>query len=369
MQLRTDRDMPAMNHPSEGTLLVRSVAQLLDEGRQQDLAGRSSEAMECYAAVIDLTAGGGDQRARAEALRRLSVLHHLRAEPEVASDLCTRSHDIAVQTGAQDLAADASNALAGFALERGDLAGASELYQSALGLANQNPALVGKIEQNLGIIANIRGNWDDALEHYHRSRQAYASVSDQRGCAIAHHNLGMIHARRQEWEEADRHYRRCCGLAEAAGDRHLGGLAAMNRAEVRLAIDDLEGARAGAEQALRIFNEVEARRDKAGAHRLLGMVFRHRGQMALAESHLRSALEIAASTECPLTEAYAAKELAHLYHTQRRRDAALNLLERARTIYQRLEAAADLKEVVEQIASMDGGTPLSESTGSRGPHA
>jgi tetratricopeptide (TPR) repeat protein len=368
MQSRID-GMSAMKHPGEGTLLVRSVAELLDEGRQHDLAGRSHEAMECYAAVIDLTTTGGDQRARAEAFRRLSVLHHRRAESEVASDLCTRSRDVAVQTGAQDLAADASNALAGFALERGDLTRASELYRSALGQANQNPALVGKIEQNLGIIANIRGNWADALEHYHRSRDAYASVSDQRGCAIAHHNLGMIHAKRKEWEEADRHYRRCCGLAEAAGDRHLGGLAAMNRAEVRLAIDDYEGARAGAELALRIFNEVEARRDKAGAHRLLGMVFRQRGQMALAESHLRSALEIAASTECPLTEADAAKELARLYQAQRRLDMALNLLERARAVYQRLEAAADLAEVVEQIASLGVGTALSKSTGSRGPHA
>jgi tetratricopeptide (TPR) repeat protein len=358
-----------MSHPGEGTLLVRSVAQLLEEGRQHDLAGRSSGAIECYAAVIDLTANGGDQRARAEALRRLSVLHHLRAESEVASDLCTRSHEVAVQSGAQDLAADASNALAGFALERGDLSGASELYRSALSMANQDPALAGKIEQNLGIIANIRGNWEEALDHYQRSREAYASVSDQRGCAIAHHNLGMIHARRKEWEEADRHYRRCCGLAEAAGDRHLGGLAAMNRAEVRLAIDDYEGARAGAEQALRIFNEIEARRDKAGAHRLLGMVFRQRRQMALAESHLRSALEIAASTDCPLTEADAAKELARLYQAQRRLDAALNLLERARAVYQRLEAVADLADVVEQIASLDVANSLRESTGSRGPHA
>ena len=66
-----------MNHPSEGTLLVRSVSQLLNGGRQHDLAGRTSEAMECYAAVIDL-ASAGDQRALAEALRRLAVLHHFR---------------------------------------------------------------------------------------------------------------------------------------------------------------------------------------------------------------------------------------------------------------------------------------------------
>jgi len=159
----------------------------------------------------------------------------------------------------------------------------------------------------------------------------------------------MIYAKRKQWQEADRQYRSCHGMAEAAGDRHLGGLAALNRAEVRLAIDDLEGARTGAEQALRIFNEVEARRDKAGAHRMLGMVFRRRGQLALAESHLRSAMEIASGAQCPLTEADSAKELAQLYQAQRRPDEALALLERARTIYGRLEAAADLAEVEELI--------------------
>jgi Tetratricopeptide repeat len=353
-----------MSDSMPSALLTRSAGQLMDDGREHDLAGRSSEAMECFAAIIDLTENGGDQRARAEALRRLGVLHHLRAEPEIAADLCRRSRELAVAIGADDLAADAGNALAGFALERGDLAAAWGLLTDALPLADSNPSLLGKMEQNLGIIASIRGDWSAALHHYYCSRQAYASASDQRGCAIAHHNLGMIHAKRKEWVEADRHYRRCYGLAEAIGDRHLGGLAAMNRAEVRLAIDDYDGAREGAERALRIFNEIEARRDKAGAHRLMGMVFRHRRQMALAESHLRSALEIAARADCPLTEADAAKELARLYLSQGRREAALDLLERTRRLYQRLEAVADLAEVVAQITALRPDSALSELPGS-----
>jgi tetratricopeptide (TPR) repeat protein len=360
--------MSALINPAGDAVAVVSTGQLLTEGQRHELAGRTGAAMECYAAVIDLTASEGDQGARSQAFRRLSVLHHLRAEPAIAADLCQRSREVAVQAGAHDLAADASNTLAGFALERGDLGDAGQQYRSALELAGKNPALVAKIEQNLGIIANIRGQWTEALDHYHRSLEAYQSISDQRGCAIAHHNLGMIYAKQKQWQEADRHYRNSHGLAEAVGDRHLGGLAAMNRAEVRLAIDDYDGARSGAEQALQIFNEVEARRDKAGAHRLLGMVFRHRGQMALAESHLRSALEIAASAQCPLTEADAAKELAQLYRSQNRHDSALRLLDRARTVYESLEAMADLAEVMEQIESLRTGATLRESPDHRGLH-
>ncbi len=348
-----------------------SAEQLLREGQHHDLACRPAEALACYAAAIDLTAHGEEPRVRAEALRRLGVLHHLRAEPEVALELCRRSCEIAVQAGADDLASDACNALAGFALERGDLTEAQERYSTALHLAGENLSLIGKIEQNLGIVANIRGDWSEAVHHYTRSLAAYAVSADERGCAFAHHNLGMIHADRKQWPEAERHYRTSQALAEAAGDRHLGGIATMNRAEVRLALGDDEGARAGAEQALQIFAEVEARRHKAGAHRLLGMVFSKRGEMALAESHLRSALEIAAGASAPLIQADAAKELAALYERQGRRDDAVGLLTLARALYGELRARVDVGEVEERIESLQAaqsrGSSMASSSASKDP--
>jgi tetratricopeptide (TPR) repeat protein len=329
-----------------------SAEQLLQEGRHQDLAGRPAEAMACYAAAIDLTAGGEAPRVRAEALRRLGVLHHVRTEPEIARDLCKASQEVALRAGAGDLAADACNALAGFALERGDLTEAQDRYEAALKIAGENVSLVAKIEQNLGIVANIRGDWAEALQHYGRSLAAYEATSDNRGCAFAHHNLGMIHADRKQWLAADGHYLTSQALAEAAGDRHLGGIATMNRAEVRLALGDDEGARVGAERALQIFTELEARRHKAGAHRLLGMVFRKRGEVALAESHLRSALEIAAGACAPLLQADAARELAALYETVGRRDDAIGLLSLARELYEQLRARPDLGEVEERIEAL-----------------
>jgi eukaryotic-like serine/threonine-protein kinase len=324
--------------------------ELLREGCYHDLGGRAVEAMDCYAAAIELSASAGDRRVRVEALRRLGVLHHLRTEPEIARDLCQRSWDLALEIGAHDLAADACNALAGFAMERGDLDEALDKYAYALRLAGDNKTLVAKMEQNLGIIANIRGDWSKALQHYHWSLAAYQASADERGCAIAHHNLGMVHADRKQWMEADRHYRTSEALAESAGDRHLRGLVALNRAEVRLAIDDLMGARAEAEQALRVFRELDASRDRSGAHRLLGMVFRRLGRPALAESHLRSALELAVAASCPLSQADASKELAQLYRSQGRHGDALTQLKRARALYEKLQAVSDLSEVDEHIA-------------------
>ena len=44
-----------MSHATDSAFLTRNAGQILADGREHDLAGRSSEAMECYAAVIDVT--------------------------------------------------------------------------------------------------------------------------------------------------------------------------------------------------------------------------------------------------------------------------------------------------------------------------
>jgi tetratricopeptide (TPR) repeat protein len=119
----------------------------------------------------------------------------------------------------------------------------------------------------------------------------------------------------------------------------------MNLAEVQLAKGEIEKAWVGAAQALQIFTEVEARRHKAGAHRLLGMISRERGDSALAESHLRSALEMAANSCAPLIQADAAKELATLYQANGKTGDAMDLLILAQELYGRLRAQADLTDV------------------------
>src|SRR5919199_664775 len=93
-----------------GALAPPGAEELLREGRQHESAGRVVEAIECYAGAVDL--GGPEIGAPtlAEALRRLGVLHHLRAEPNVARDLCRRSYQVAVEAGAAELAAEALNA-------------------------------------------------------------------------------------------------------------------------------------------------------------------------------------------------------------------------------------------------------------------
>jgi hypothetical protein len=85
------------------------------------------------------------------------------------------------------------------------------------------------------------------------------------------------------------------------------------------------------------------------------MICRERSQIALAESHLRSALEIAANSCAPLIQADAAKELATLYQAGGRAVEALDLLLLAQELYRQLGAQADLADVEDRIETLGKG--------------
>src|SRR5260370_39549827 len=116
----------------------------------------------------------------------------------------------------------------------------------------------------------------------------------------------------------------------------------VNHAEVHFLRGRYEHARRNAEDALAIFDQLDARSNKSEAYRVIGMVYRETGRTALAESRLRSAIELAVSAGAVLTEAEAACELALLYPAMGRNQEALTLLNRAHRLFRRLDTRVDL---------------------------
>ena len=192
---------------------ARRARELLSDARAQERAGCVAEAMECYLASVAVADQSGERSVHAEALRRLGVLHHHRGESPAAREVCGKSFEVAVASGDDVLAAEAVNVLAGFDFEDGDIETARQGFHRALELGGKSSPLRARIEQNLGILATIQGQHDQAMGHYQRSLEAYESARDQEGLAIAYHNLGMISSDRHLWEDADRYFRQSRELA------------------------------------------------------------------------------------------------------------------------------------------------------------
>ncbi|MEO6210234.1 MAG: hypothetical protein ABIQ10_08940 [Gemmatimonadaceae bacterium] len=143
----------------------QSATRALHDARDDERAGRIAMAVEKYHVAIEAAVADDDIPTQAEALRRLSVVMHRQLERGVARELCLQSFEVASALATSKLAAEALNTLGGFELEAGETGEAGDLFRRALAMACDTPALVGRIEQNLGIIANIRGDLNAALEH------------------------------------------------------------------------------------------------------------------------------------------------------------------------------------------------------------
>jgi len=330
------------------------AADFLHAARERERVACLPEAIACYEAAIAAAERAGDSAVLAEALRRLAVVQRHRSEAASAHALCQKSYEVARQAGNDLLAAEALNTLGGLHLSAGAPDEARRVFLEALELGGSSREVRARVEQNLGILANIRGELHEAIARYERSLDAYRDCGDEHGCALAYHNLGMVSADRGWLNAADCYFRESRALAERVGDVYLRGLCLVNHAEVDVMRQRFENARQKAEEALALFDQLGARSAKADAYRVIGIVYRETGRIVLAESRLRSAIELAVAAGAALGEAEASRELAVLYQAMGRNQDALRLLNTASRLFQRLDARADLVHVGGKTAELKG---------------
>ncbi len=324
----------------------------LQSGRVHDVAGRLEAAAVCYEQAAREAEEGQQRDVLVEALRRLGVVRHRCEEPERGRELCARSYREAVGLGDLILAGEALNALAGFDFEAGQLAAARSGFVNALALAGSSPALLGRIEQNLGIVASVQGEHDGAFAHYRRALEAFRQIGDENGCAIANHNLGVTATRRGDLEEAERSLTKSAALATQLGDCYLRGLCDLHRAEVSHARQLYGDALTRAETALDTFEQLGDRRSISAAYRVIGKVLADSGRLALAEDRLRTAIRLAVESRWVLGQAEAARELGRLCLTLGRKHDALRLFREAYDLFGRLAARVDIRDLARRISEL-----------------
>ena len=235
----------------------------------------------------------------------------------------------------------------------GELDEASDALNVALDLASQEDdlLLVARATNNLGMIANLRGEHEVALGHYRLAVPAYQRLGQRRGLAESYHNIAITYRDIGALDEADEYERRAMDYAAAGVAPRVAAMGLIGRAEVALRRGDPQFARGTALRAALDLHELADPMNEADALRLVGTAATALGRFADAAAAFDQALSIARERGHTLIEAETLRDraaglFARSLRVEARRDAeaAISLFEKlgATSEVQALEALRQL---------------------------
>lgn len=198
-------------------------------------AGRHREVLE---ALARLPADVREGRTRSALLA--AEAHGRLGEHEAAVHWADLARTLARTRGESHAELRARNYQGLIAFRHGDVADADRHFTDALEMARalRDHTTEARCLNNLGILANIRGEPDAALANYRRALVAYQQVGHVRGIAETYHNIGISLRDQGNLQAALGAAEEAVRLATQAGDEQLVALASTGRAELHLALGD-----------------------------------------------------------------------------------------------------------------------------------
>ncbi len=324
-----------------------TVDSLLDEGQAAERRGQRAEARRLYEQALGEMSGDAEGRRAPTTLRWIARTYVGDADMDAALDCLAAAVASAEAWGDESACGHAINVQAVVMWQLGELDDAERLYLTARARAIRagDAKLAAMTAQNLGVIANVRGDHAEAQRHYEASLAEYRSLGLAKDVIVALNNLGLLHTHSQQWEAAERDFREAVQISDAVGDVSARILLDVNLAEMWVARAEFPRA----QQCVRHAMDLAAGAGDASAigqaSKLLGVIARETGDVTEAEEQFRRADEIARSRQDVLLEAEVARETGELARRQGRNGLVLRHLNRAHKLFSQLRARRDVADI------------------------
>jgi putative nucleotidyltransferase with HDIG domain len=332
-----------------------TVGTLLDEAHRAERAGQRELARRRYESVLYLLRSDTDAEEASMILRRIGRLYLDDGDLEAGLDCVTAALAVAELRGDSAAVANAMNIIAISHWQRGQLDEAEMLYRQAGRMAEiaGDARLVAMVEQNLGVIASMRGDVPRALRHYRTSLAGYRTLGLDHYVANLLNDIGMAYADLGRWEDAEGTYREALALCDACGDASTALMIEVNRAAMRVARGDYVEAQVVCERVLQEARPLNDLRVLSEVYKHCGVIARELGRTDEAEEYLRVAFESAVRREDLLLAAESAREQAELFTTLRRNREALQALNASHRLFAKLRVQRDIADVRHRIDRLE----------------
>ncbi|HEU4996254.1 MAG TPA: HD domain-containing phosphohydrolase [Gemmatimonadaceae bacterium] len=331
------------------------VSALMEEARRAAASGRRALARQRYESALYLLRAPGEGILGATILRRIG--RTFLDDGDFAAGLDCLTAALAIAEAHQDAGeiAHTVNVMAISHWQRGQLDDGERLHNEAGRIARiaGDERLIAMVEQNLGVIASMRGDVERALTHYTESLARYRALRLFDEVARLLSNIGMAYASLERWDEAEATYAESSTLARQCGDTWTRLMVDVNRAALLVARRKFDEAHAVCERVLREAGAVKETRLLAETYKHCGVIARETGQMDEAERHLRVAFDQATAREDLLLAAETAREQAELYLALGRNRDTLQALSLSHRLFTQLRAQRDLADVTRRLRGLE----------------
>ncbi|HKO16322.1 MAG TPA: HD domain-containing phosphohydrolase [Gemmatimonadaceae bacterium] len=346
------RSLGARSESERGAAVIDA---LVDEAMRADRAGQRELARRRYESALYLLQSRAQGAEASMILRRVGRLYL--DDGDVTAGIDCAAAALAVGEALDDPAAiaNATNVMAIAYWQRGLLDDAERLYREAERLAEVagDARLVAIVEQNLGVIANMRSDVPRALRHYRASLSGYRELGLDQYVGNLLNDIGLAYAALGRWEDAERTYQEAGALSRACGDVSTALMIDVNRAEMRIARGDYAQAQLVCEEVLQQARPLNDTRVLAEAYKHHGVIARELGRPDEADEFLRISFEGAMAREDLLLAAETAREQAELYSMLRRNRETLQALNTSHRLFGRARADRDLADVRRRIHRLE----------------
>jgi diguanylate cyclase (GGDEF)-like protein/putative nucleotidyltransferase with HDIG domain len=332
-----------------------STAALIDRAQLAERQGRTQEARALYEQALTQLRTPEEAPIAASLLRWIGITYSVELNLDAAFDCLEAALAVAEALGDEAAIGHAVNVQGLLNYKMGRLDEAERLYLKARESARRagEAKLAAMTSQNLGVIANIRGELEQALWHYEASLADYRALGLKKYICITLNNLGMLYTRMERWETAERAYEEAIPLSQEIGDVTVRVMLEVNFAILWLARKEFVKARSACDRALAIAEETQHTEGLGEVQKCYGVIFRETGDFSAAEDAFRNAVNLADTRQDLLLSAEIARELAELYRLQGRNRDTLQSLNRAHRLFTQLHARPDLADIDRQTTRLE----------------
>jgi tetratricopeptide (TPR) repeat protein/tRNA A-37 threonylcarbamoyl transferase component Bud32/TolB-like protein len=218
--------------------------------------------------------------------------------PDAALAACEEGRKLHAAAGDRSGVAESLTHAANVLYDRGDLPGATRMYEQALGTYQEigNRGAEAGALNNIAVVLKSQGNLEQARQLYEKVLAITREIGSRSGEAYALNNLAGVVLRRGELDEAARLLEQSLQIRREQQDRAGEAYALDNLGVALRRKGDLAAARKRHKEALAIRRQIGQKIGEVASLNNLGVVLLDLGELAAARQSFRSSLALCRQT-------------------------------------------------------------------------